>query len=97
MSDFVQRQEPPSEENVRRALLSFANLVQRLDEDERLVRHLPGLIRRLGDLRQMLFEFEVRVTERLLPTDDPIERESRRIVREAQDRAEDAAGDWGSE
>ncbi len=43
----------------------------------------------------MLFEYEVRVTERLLPIEDPIERESRRIVREARESEDEAGRDWG--
>ncbi len=83
MGESERERTPPTEDDVRRALLTFAELVQRLEADDRLLRTIPLVMGRLGDLRRMLFEYEVRVTERLLPTDDPTERESRRIVREA--------------
>ncbi len=83
MPESERERTPPTEEEVRRALLAFAELVRRLEADDRLLRMTPLLMGRLGDLRRMLFEYEVRVTERLLPTEDAAERESRRIVREA--------------
>jgi hypothetical protein len=48
----------------------------------------------LGDLRQVLFDYEVRVTERLLPIEDPVERESRRVVRDAGSREDELAEEW---
>lgn len=87
--------EIPDREEVRKALLSFARLLQRLDEEGELLRTLPYLVGRLGDLRHLLFEYEVRFTERLLPVEDPQERESRRIVREARDRDRNAPEEWG--
>lgn len=86
----------PTDEQVRSALLRFGELVRRLDDDGRLLRALPFLLGRLGDLRRLLFEYEVRVTERLLPVEDPAEREARRIVREARERAEEISEEWGS-
>ncbi len=86
---------PPTAAEVRAALVAFSDLVRRLDADERLLRTLPLIMGRLGDLRHLLFEYEVRVTERLLPISDPDERESRRIVREARERERDAREDWG--
>lgn len=94
MSEPQPRRSPPTAAQVRAALLAFTDLVRRLDDDDRLLRTLPLVMGRLGDLRHMLFEYEVRVTERLLPTDDPVERESRRIVREAREREEDAPDEW---
>ena len=88
---------PPTEREVRAALIAFADLLKRLDQDDRLIRNLPLIMGRLGDLRRMLFEYEVRVTERLLPTEDPTERESLRIVQEALEDVEDARREWGSE
>lgn len=85
---------PPTDAEVRAALVAFTDLVRRLDADERLLRALPFLMGRLGDLRRMLFEYEVRVTERLLPSEDPRERESRRIVLEAREREEGLADEW---
>jgi hypothetical protein len=86
----------PTDEQVRSALIRFGELVRRLDEDGRLLRALPLLMGRLGDLRRLLFEYEVRVTERLLPVEDPAEREARRIVREARQREEEMRDDWRS-
>ncbi len=82
---------------MRAALVAFAELVKRLDENERLSGNLPLIMGRLGDLRRMLFEYEVRVTERLLPSEDPAERESRRIVREAREDEEDVKREWESD
>lgn len=87
-------QRTPEEDDVRRALLRFADLVQRLDREGDLMDTLPFLMGRMGDLRQMLFDYEVRFTERLLPVEDPVERESRRIVREAEERSEEAPAEW---
>lgn len=88
---------PPSEEQVRAALLRFAGLVRRLDEEGQLLRGLPFLLGRLGDLRRLLFDYEVRSTERLLPIEDPDEREARRIVREALEREREQLEEWDTE
>lgn len=84
----------PDEERVRRALLAFSDLIRRLEREGRLERATPLLLGRLGDLRRLLFEFEVRYTERLLPIEDPVERESRRIVREAIERKREMMEEW---
>lgn len=84
----------PQEGDLRRGLLGFADLIRRLEEDDRLVRNLPLILGRLGDLRRLIFEYEVRVTERLLPAESETERDSRRIVRDALERATDAADEW---
>jgi hypothetical protein len=97
MSNPSQDKRPPTEREVRAALVAFADLLKRLDQDERLFRNLPLIMGRLGDLRRMLFEYEVRVTERLLPTEDPTERESRRIVQEALEDEDDARREWESD
>lgn len=85
---------PPTEKQVRAAFLRFAGLIRRLDEEDQLLRGLPFLMGRLGDLRRLLFDYEVRTTERLLPIEDPNERESRRIVREALEREERQRDEW---
>ena len=64
---------PPSEERVRLELVLFADLIQRLEKENRLTEELPFVLHRLGDLRRLLFDYEVRVTERLLPIEDPDE------------------------
>jgi hypothetical protein len=94
MTEDPGRTVPPDAETVRAQLLHLANLIRRLEEEGALLRAIPLLLRRLGDLRQTLFDYEVRVTERLLPIEDPLERDSRRIVREARSHEEDMAQEW---
>ena len=77
---------PPSEDRVRLELVLFADLIQRLEKENRLTEALPFVLHRLGDLRRLLFDYEVRATERLLPIEDPDERELRRIAREMEGR-----------
>ena len=86
---------PPSEERVRLELVLFADLVLRLEKENRLTEALPFVLRRLGDLRQLLFDYEVRATERLLPVEDPHEREARRLIREVEDRVRQMRDEWG--
>ena len=90
-----QRSGPPSEERVRLELVLFADLVLRLEKENRLAEALPFVLRRLGDLRRLLFDYEVRATERLLPIEDPNEREARRIVREMEERKREMLKEWG--
>lgn len=97
MSSSGDDRRPPTEREVRTALLAFAELVKRLDDSERLSGNLPLIMGRLGDLRRMLFEYEVRVTERLLPSEDSAEQDSRRIVREAREDEEDVRREWESD
>lgn len=84
----------PDEGQVRRALLAFSELIRRLEDEERLLQATPLLLQRLGDLRRILFDYEVRGTERLMPVEDPTERESRRVVREAIERYEAMIEEW---
>jgi len=92
--DQSQERRPPTPSEVRAALMAFSDMIRRFDAEGTLLRHLPLLMGRLGDLRHMLFEYEVRVTERLLPSEDPAERESRRIVREARERERESGDEW---
>lgn len=85
----------PDDRDVRRALLGLAELIQRLEEEDALLRAAPFLLGKLGDLRHLLFHYEVRTTGRLEPTDDPVERRSRRIVQEAMDRYDEMVEEWG--
>jgi hypothetical protein len=89
------RSGPPTEERVRLELVLFADLVLRLEKEDRLAEALPFVLRRLGDLRRLLFDYEVRATERLLPIEDPNEREARRIVREMEERKREMLKEWG--
>ncbi len=94
MNDEPSQRPAPTDSDVRRALLAFGDLVRRLEDQGRLLSALPLVQGRLGDLRRLIFEYEVRVTERLLPVEDPKERDARRIVREARERERQAADDW---
>lgn len=86
---------PPTEDRVRVDLLLFAELVRELDERGLLMTSLPTLLGRLSELRRLLFDFEVRSSERLLPVEDPQERESRRILQELEERKEEMIEEWG--
>ncbi|MFQ5889099.1 MAG: hypothetical protein ACE5JR_03490 [Gemmatimonadota bacterium] len=94
MATEPERGPAPSGEQVRAQLLRFAQLIQRLDRDGQLLKGTPVILGRLGDLRQMLFDYEVRVTERLLPIEDPAERRSRDVVRQAREAEEDLLEEW---
>jgi hypothetical protein len=85
---------PPSEERVRLELVLFADLVLRLEKEDRLAEALPFVLERLGDLRRLLFDYEVRGTERLLPIEDPLEREARRIIREVEESRRRMLEEW---
>jgi len=47
-------------EKLRAELLRFTDLIQRMDRDGRLLRSSPRILEMLGELRQMLFAFEIR-------------------------------------
>ncbi len=85
---------PPSEDRVRLELALFADLIQRLEQENGLTEALPFVLQRLGDLRRLLFDYEVRATERLLPIEDPDERELRRIAREMEERKRQMIEEW---
>ncbi len=89
------RSGPPSEERVRLELVLFADLIRRLESEGRLAEALPFILSRLGDLRRLLFDYEVRATERLLPIEDPHEREARRLLREIEDSHRQMTDEWG--
>lgn len=90
-----QRSEPPSEDRVRLELILFAELIETLAEDDRLLDAVPFLLGRLGDIRRVLFDYEVRCTERLLPIENPDEREARRLLRELEERKREMMKEWG--
>src|SRR5262245_32202699 len=46
-------------EKTRAELLRFAELIQRMDREEVLLRSSPRILKMLGELRQMLFAFEI--------------------------------------
>lgn len=88
------RSGPPSEDRVRLELVLFSELIQELAKKDSLLDAVPFLLKRLGDLRQVLFDYEVRGTERLLPLEDPNEREARRLLREIEERTRGMREDW---
>lgn len=85
---------PPSEERVRLELVLFADLIQRLEREGRLAAELPFILHRLGDLRRLLFDYEVRTTQRLLPSENPAERAARELIREVEESMRRAAEEW---
>lgn len=93
-------------EELRRDLVSFAELLLRLEREDGLLRSAAQLQRLIGELRQKLFAYEVR-SSRLLPgrtgasepaerreEDDPVVRESLRVIREALKREEEMLKEW---
>lgn len=80
---------------LRQELLNLAVAIRRLDQEGELLHASPELIRRMGDLRRKLFEYEVRCTERLLPREElPEVLEAQRIVREAAQQLEEEDEKW---
>lgn len=86
------------EPNTLRAdLLNLATLIQRLEDEDRLLEGVPRLLKLLGDLRQKLFAYEVRAVARLRrPRDEesPQVREARRIIEEALRREQAMIEEW---
>ena len=66
-------------EALRRMLRALAQRIAELDRSDRMLQHVPELLRRLGDLRSELFHYEVRSTY-----DTPEVAEHRRLVDEAK-------------
>jgi hypothetical protein len=58
-------------EKLRAELLRFADLIQRMDRDEVLLRSSPRILKMLGELRQMLFAYEIRGARHLGGKDLP--------------------------
>ena len=65
-------------ERLKAALRELAERILDLDRENALLRSVPDLLQRMGDLRSELFHYEVRSTY-----DTPEIAESRRIVDEA--------------
>ena len=70
-------------EALRRMLRALAARILELDRSDRILDHVPELLRRLGDLRSELFHYEVRSTY-----DTPEIAEHRRLVKEAERQPE---------
>ncbi len=86
-------------DKARAELLRFAELIQRMDREDILLRSSPRVLKMLGELRQMLFAYEIRGARHLGGKDlpgpqestpeaalDPDESASLRIVEEALKR-----------
>ena len=86
-------------EQLRAELLRFAELLQRMDREQLLLRASPRILKLLGELRQMLFAYEIRGARHLGGKDLPgaagpaqpeptsgLDQDSLRIVREALER-----------
>lgn len=58
-------------DQARAELLRFAELIRRMDQDEVLLRSTPRLLKMLGELRQMLFAYEIRGARHLGGKDLP--------------------------
>jgi hypothetical protein len=93
-------------EQLRRDLVSFAELLLRLDREDGLLRSAAGIQRLIGELRQKLFAYEIR-SSRLLPErtgeagrkqaedeEDPTVRQSLKVIREALRREEEMLKEW---
>lgn len=93
-------------DQLREELVSFARLILLLERKGALLDRSASVLRLLGDLRRMVFAWEVRVTDREGPPrprrpgarpsagdDDP----SARIVREARERERELLRELDSE
>lgn len=83
-------------DDLKADLRRFAELILRLDAEDRLLDATPRLLNVLGDLRVKIFAYEVRVTGRLAPEPDAAEDIAgiRRIIEEAVRRSMEAPSEW---
>lgn len=101
------RHDDITEDQLREELVSFARLILLLDRKDALLDRSASLLRLLGEIRRMVFAWEVRVTDRESPTrprrpgsvpprveeDDP----SMRVVREALERERELLRELGTD
>ena len=93
-------------EELRAELLRFADMIQRMDREQLLLRASPRILKALGELRQMLFAFEIRGALHLGDKHGPessaahggdpatsLDLDSPRIVREALEREWELPGE----
>lgn len=79
-------------EELRAQLLRLARLIRAMEKRDVLLQKTASILKLLGELRQMIFAYEVRVTRNLVPSDsddavsDAETEDSLRIVREALER-----------
>jgi hypothetical protein len=99
---------PP--EHLRKDLVAFARMILQFEAEDRLLTSAPELQRSLGELRQKLFAHEVRLSRHLSPPaslppapeadtseaedQDPLVRESLRVIRDALRRQEEMLREW---
>ena len=94
-----------SDDQLREELVSFARLILLLDRKGALLDRSASVLRLLGDLRRMVFAWEVRVTNREGPprprrpgaVRPGQEGPSDRVVREALDRERELLDELGRE
>ncbi len=100
------RHDDMSEDQLREELVSFARLILLLDRKGALLDRSASVLRLLGELRRMVFAWEVRATNREGPpqarrprTPEPLAPDdpSARIVREALQREEQLRRELGGE
>jgi hypothetical protein len=77
-------------EKLRAELLRFAELIQRMDREELLLRSSPRILRLLGELRQMLFAYEIRGARHLGGKDLPGPTDSEPSEAQAEERDGDS-------
>ena len=70
-------------ERLEKLLLDFADRIQLLQRDGKLLKDAPALLRALGEIRSELFHYEVRSTY-----DSPEVARNRRIIEEARGRSD---------
>lgn len=88
---------------LRSEVARFARILQRMEERGEVLDRTADILTLLGELRQMVFAWEVRETFRHHPTeapaapegDAPPETDSDRVVREAREAAERLRQDLG--
>ena len=78
-------------DELRAQLLRLARLIRAMEKRDVLLQRTASILKLLGELRQMIFAYEVRVTKNLVPSDadaasDAAVGDSLRIVNEALDR-----------
>jgi hypothetical protein len=78
-------------DELRAQLLRLARLIRAMEKRDVLLQKTASILKLLGELRQMIFAYEVRVTKNLVPSDadvvsDAAVEDSLRIVNEALDR-----------
>lgn len=97
------RHDDITEDQLREELVSFARLILLLDRKDALLDRSASILRLLGEMRQMVFAWEVRATDREAPSrprrpgagDPPPDDLSSRIVREALERERELQRELG--